>query len=217
MSQQINLILPALRPKFDWLGLPVVAVAALFGLVLMVAWSVIGLLQVNSLKEREAATRSQLANLQQQIQSLGQSLGARRGDATLQHQIDATRLAVLQRQEVLTTVAQGDLAGGNSYSGLLQGFSRQGMEGVWLVGFGFAGKDIEIRGRLVDPSLLPRYINRLNDEAAFAGRQFAALDMTGVEPRESRAGTDTPTPATAQHRARYTEFVLRTVAQEKTP
>jgi hypothetical protein len=35
MSQQINLVLPELRPRFDWLGLPVVAAAAIVGLLLV--------------------------------------------------------------------------------------------------------------------------------------------------------------------------------------
>ena len=36
MSQQINLLLPELRPRFDWLALPVVAAAGLAGLLLLV-------------------------------------------------------------------------------------------------------------------------------------------------------------------------------------
>lgn len=210
MSQQINLLLPALRPRFDWLALPVVAGVSLAGLLLLCAWSVFSLVQVDHARGREAAIKGQLAALQQQVQSLGQSLGARRSDDGLSRQIEAARLGISQRQEVLNLVAQGDIAGGNAYSGLLQGFSRQVTEGVWLVGFGFADRDIEIRGRLLDPALLPTYIAKLNGEAAFAGRHFAALDMLGVDPVPAAANAPA-SPAGQEVRAepRHTAFVLR--------
>jgi len=217
MSQQINLLLPALRPRFDWLALPVVAAVALGSLVLIVILSIFGVTQAANLKAREADIKNELAAVQQQLQSIGQALAARQGDTSLERQIAAARLGLTQRQEVLAVIAQGDVTQGNAYSGLLQGFSRQTIEGVWLLGFGFADKDIEIRGRLLDPALLPTYINRLNDEPAFAGRRFAALDMKGFDPADEKRD-DTPSAVKAREPARYTEFVLRTemvAGQEK--
>ncbi len=125
MSQQINLLLPELRPRFDWLALPVVGGAALAGLLLLVAMAVMTAMTTDGLKAREANVRNQLAALQQQVQSLGRTLGARQADTALERQIASARLAVSQRQEVLNVIAQGDVAGSNAYSGLLQGFSRQ--------------------------------------------------------------------------------------------
>lgn len=209
MSQQINLILPALRPRFDWLALPVVAGAALVGLVMVSILAALGMNQAMNLKAHETEIKNQLLAAQQQVQSFGQSLAARQGDTSLDRQITAVRLGVTQRQEVLAVIAQGDVTQGNAYSGLLQGFSRQTLEGVWLLGFSFADKEIEIRGRLLDPALLPTYINRLNDEPAFAGRRFAALDMKGVDPADERRDA-APSAARVRAPARYTEFALRT-------
>ena len=217
MSQQINLLLPALRPRFDWLALPVVAGVALAGLVLISILAVLGLTQAANLKATEAEIKNQLAAVQQQVQALGQSLAARQGDTSLDRQIVAARLALTQRQEVLAVIAQGDITQGSAYSGLLQGFSRQTVDGVWLVGFGFADKEIEIRGRLLDPALLPTYINRLNDEPAFAGRRFATLDMKGFDPADDKR-SDSPPSVKTKAPARYTEFALRTeliAGQEK--
>lgn len=209
MSQQINLLLPELRPRFDWLGLPVVAAAALVALLLIVALSSFGTLRMENLKAREAELAGQLQLAQQQIQSFTQSLAARKGDAGLPSDIEATRLTVTQRQEVMTVISQGEAGASSGFSRLLAGFSRQAMEGVWLVGFVFSGKEIEIRGRLSDPALLPKYISRLNDEPAFAGRRFATLDMTGVDPLSAKrdAGPAATKPPVAKP---YTEFALRT-------
>jgi hypothetical protein len=217
MSQQINLILPALRPRFDWLALPVVAGAALAGLVLISILAALGMTREVSLKAHQAEMQSQLLAVQQKVQSFSQSLAARQGDTLLARQITAVRLGVTQRQEVLAVIAQGDVTQGNAYSGLLQGFSRQTVEGVWLVAFSFAEKEIEIRGRLLDPDLLPTYINRLNDEPAYAGRRFAALDMKGVDPADDKPDAAT-SAVKAKVPARYTEFTLRTelvAGQEK--
>lgn len=209
MSQQINLLLPELRPRFDWLALPVVGGVAVAGLVLICAMAALGAAQSGQLRTSEAEIRGQVVSAQQQIQSLGQTLGARQGDSALDHQIAAAREAVTQRQEVLSLITQGDVARGSTYSGLLQGFSRQAAEGVWLHAFAFADRNIEIHGRLTDPTLLPVYINRLNNEPAFAGRRFAALDMTGIDPTAEKR-PETPDVAKTKAPARYTEFVLRT-------
>lgn len=215
MSQQINLLLPELRPRFDWLALPVVASAGIAGLLLIGALATIATLRTQSLAAGENTLRAEMTNAQQQVQTLGQRLGERQGDAALDAQLASARTAVAQRQEVLNIVAQGDLPAGQAYSGLLQGFARQVLNGVWLTGFSLAPMNIEIRGRLTDPALLPEYINRLNAEPAFAGRRFAALDMQGVEPKAEKADE---APANAQPKAaptpRYTEFALRTEAEK---
>jgi len=219
MSQQINLLLPELKPRFDWLALPVVAGAGLVGLLLVVALASAAAWRLDGLKARESALRGELASLQQQMQVLGQRLGERKGDAMLDKLLDTARTAVTQRQQVLNIVAQGDLPSTQAYSGLFQGFSRQVVEGAWLTGFGFAEKDIEIRGRLTDPALLPAYIGRLNAEPAFAGRRFATLDMKAIDPAaERREATGVPVAASVARPTlpRYTEFVLRTEA-EKAP
>jgi hypothetical protein len=218
MSQQINLIIPALRPRFDWLALPVVAGLSLAGFLLVAVLAVAAMTQVSALKVREEGVKNQLQAVQQQMQALTQSLAARQGDKTLEEKIAAMQLAVSQRQEVVAVIAQGDVTKGNAYSGLLQGFSRQGVDGVWLNAFRFADKDIEIHGRLLNPALLPTYINRLNDEPAFAGRRFASLDMKGVEPGDEKRDGSKPAAATTRAPARYTEFALRTeqvAGQEK--
>lgn len=60
MSQQINLILPALRPRFDWLALPIVLGAAAAGLLLLGIMAIFGSMQASSLKVSEADIKSQV-------------------------------------------------------------------------------------------------------------------------------------------------------------
>lgn len=202
MSQQINLLLPELRPRFDWLGLPVVVGAGLVALLLVVALAVAGATGAGDLAARERILAGELAALQQESLALGKVLGERRGDALLPQQLDLARLEVSQRRQVLDLLAGGGFAAGQGFSGIFHGFSRQIVKGVWLVGFSVAGAEIEIRGRLTDPALLPAYVGKLNGEPAFVGRSFATLDMKGIVPTASNDAAPAP----------YTEFVLSTAA-----
>ena len=209
MSQQINLILPELRPRFDWLALPVVAAVALAGVVLVVLLAQFQSYRHSQLSSEAAAVNGKLLNLQQQVQVLGQAVGARKPNAALPEEIRLLRNGVEQRREVLDFIGRPVGAGvAPGFSAMLEGFSRQTLEGVWLIGFALAPAAIEIRGRLLDPALLPRYIGRLNEDRAFAGRSFAALEMKGVVPSASVAKAGAAKPATEVRP--YTEFVLRT-------
>jgi len=211
MSQQINLLLPELRPRFDWLSLPVVLAVALLGLLVIIVTTGFVSQRVSQLTVQEAQLKTRLQALQQQTKEMGVALGARKGDATLPERIEELRLAVEQRQDAMKALGQGRVPGEAGFAEVMRGFSRQIVEGVWLTGFSLSGKNIEIRGRLTEPSLLPTYIKRLNGESAFAGRRFEALDMKGELPQ-----LDTGAAATAATSSRptrpFTEFVLRTDA-----
>ena len=75
---------------------------------------------------------------------------------------------------------------------------------------------LKLRGRLLDATLLPAYIERLNGDAAFQGRRFSALEMKGVVPVVEARGGQVPVNANAPQAASpgrpYTEFTLRSGA-----
>lgn len=200
MSQQINLLLPELRPRWDWFAFPVVAGVALAGVAVMAGLVGLGGYQANALKSLQAQSETELKALQQNVQGLGQTLAGRKPNTALQAEIDQLKEVLQQREAAFAVVAAGKVAPGGGHASLLRGFARQAMEGVWLTGFSFSGQDAEIRGRLSQPALLPQYIRRLNGETAFQGRRFAALDM-----KDSASAT---APVAAAPAPRYTEFVL---------
>lgn len=221
MSQQINLILPELRPRFDWLALPLVASVSLGLVVLVLLLAQFQAYRQAQLSSEAAAINGQLLNLQQQVQVLGQAVGARKPNPALPEEVRELRSGVEQRRDVLDFVGRRQGEGSaQGFSGMLAGLSRQTLEGVWLVGFSLAPAAIEMRGRLLDPALLPRYIGRLNEDPAFAGRRFSALEMQGVVASVPKAAASaTPAKPVANQRP-YTEFVLRTEqlpAREKRP
>jgi type II secretory pathway pseudopilin PulG len=218
MSQQINLLLSELRPKFDWLGLPVVLAAALAGLLLLAGLAQMQLMQLDRIKLEAASVGAQSAGLQQQLVSLGQSLGQRKADANLPEKISVEKTGIADRKEVMTFIGIGQPTRVPEYSKVLKGLAEQRVEGVWLTGFRLVPSAIELRGRLLDPALLPVYINRLNADTVFFGRRFSALEMKGVDPAAEKS-LDSKLETKPVVGRRYTEFVLHTdsIPAEKTP
>lgn len=197
MSQQINLLLPELRPRHDWLAFTSVMGMAAAGLAIIAVAAAWGFYQVRGLTATQAAREGEVKALQQQVQSVNQLIASRKGSPALQEEIDRLKDMLQQRDAILKVVEAGKLDPGAGYAEVMRGFARQTVDGVWLTGFSLTSGDALIRGRLADPSLLPQYIKRLNGEAVFQGRRFATLNMS-----ESLSGTATAAAP------RYTEFVL---------
>lgn len=226
MSQEINLVNPALRPKRDWLSFQVVSLATLVTLLLVGVAVAVVRLDLAAGRQAQAAAAAQLATVTQEVQQLQAAFAARRNDPALAQEAERLAAATVQRREVLK-VAQGLAAEAGGVAEAMRGFARQRLEGVWLTAFNIGPGGFDLSGRLLDPALLPAYIRRLNAEPAFRGRHFAALDMQGVEPAPPAAGTAPAAPAVvpvgavaqpvASGPQRYTEFSLKASAPAAVP
>ena len=65
------------------------------------------------------------------------------------------------------------------FSGVLEGLARQPVAGLWLreIHLIAEGQRYEFVGSSLKPELLPRWLNRLEEEPAFAGSTFEVLRM----------------------------------------
>lgn len=226
MSQQINLINPALLPRLDILGARVVFPVAVAVLCLLVALAAETRFSAGRLAGEEALAAGELQALQTRLAALAQAAANRRSDPALLAEIEALSAAVASRREALNVLNRGDLGGSEGVAEYFRALARQRLDGVWLTGFGIQGGNIEIRGRLSDPSLLPAYIRRLEGEPVFAGKRFEALNMQGVAARTLELP---PPPAAANAPAQprpepvrrtvpaFTEFALQSVRSVDKP
>ena len=82
------------------------------------------------------------------------------------------------------------------------------MPGVWLTGFsvGESGNDLQVRGRVLHPDLVPVYLRALSDEPVMRGRQVTELKLTA---KAAGAATQPAGPE------RFVEFTL--AAQRRVP
>lgn len=127
MSQQINLLLPELRPRFDWLALPVVLGAALVGLLFVVAMALFG-----APGGPRHGPQCRLAGRAARLAGTGSVAGGDAGGASRRcpasAQVATARLATAQRQGSWLSSVRGRMR--LVAQGLLQGLARQTMN--WL-------------------------------------------------------------------------------------
>lgn len=215
MSQEINLLNPALRPKHDWLSFHSVALGTGLVAACVLAFYAYASHQAVETLVQQKLVAGRLGSAQKDLQQLQAVLANRKQNPEFER--EAQRLTeVIEHRRLVLQLAQETASGvQGGLADVMRGFSRQVLEGVWLTGFSVGASGIDIRGRLLDPSLLPTYIRKLNGEPSFRGRRFAALDMLGVAPAPAAAPASgqpavAPTPSAAA--ATYTEFVLRSSA-----
>lgn len=217
MSQQINLYEERLRPRRELatgrnLGLGVLAVLVVMSA--LVFWT---RLEAEQKTEAASASRKQMTDEQEKLTTLTHTLGQRKVSTTLAAELDSLKVILENRTEVMAVLDSGKLGKTTGFSVFMTGFARQAQSDLWLTGFLIAsgGDEIEIRGRLLDPSSLPGYVQRLSREPIFQGRRFAALEMRSVDPDVQKSSTlvGSAVPDAGALAApglpRFIEFVLR--------
>jgi len=205
MARHINLYDPALLRRRDWLALGNVVLGALLALLLVAAAGFVVRAGLTERQAQLAAGETRLQALREQVRALGQRVAERQADPRIEQELAAARQVAQGRGEVLETLRQKVAEGQQPFAETLRGLARQSMTGLWITAFSWeaAGGRIEIRGRTVDPALLPDYLRRLSREPAFQGRTFAALEI-----REGKIETAGGAPA---QKAPFHEFTLAPV------
>ena len=217
MSQQINLYEARLRPRRELATGRNLGLAGLALLMLVAGTSVWVGTEAARKTEAAAAMQKQFGEQQEQLTALSKGVAERRVSPALAAELDKAKVMLAARAEVMETLESGRQGSPAGFSAIMSGFARQAQKDLWLTSFVVArgGEDIEIRGRVLDPSGLPAYVQRLGSEPVFQGRRFFALEMIDREPPEEKAelpakvlpaGSAAPAALKAP---RFVEFVLR--------
>jgi len=216
MSQNINLLTPAFRKQRQALTLATVAqvlgvtLFALFGYHYYLQQQVGGL--ATELQIADGLLKSQRGYVDRL-----KSRTAPKVDAQLEGDITRLEGELKLARDSMEALKGGAFGNQQGFAEYLRAFSRQSVNGLWLTGFTIAGSgELEIRGRVLSPDLVPSYIQRLNQEKVLAGRSFARLEMGRPKP-EAVADKDAKK---SQALSRFLEFSLATTdtaRMEKTP
>ncbi len=217
MSQQINLYEARLRPRRELATGRNLGVAGLALLALVAGTAVWDGMEAARKAEAAAAIQKQLNEQQVQLTALSKAVAERRVSPALAADLDRARATLVAREEVMETLESGRQGSSAGFSAIMSGFARQAQKDLWLTSFVVArgGEDIEIRGRVLDPSGLPAYVQRLGSEPVFQGRRFSALEMIDRESTDEKAELSAKAspggiaPLAALKPPRFVEFVLR--------
>jgi MSHA biogenesis protein MshI len=194
--QQVNLYEPTLRIAHDWLSTGSLAAAvggALVAVGLAAAWTQWQLREIQGpARETAAALQAQQAA----VQELARQVDSLRADPKLLADVSIAQSTLEQRQAALQMLRGGGLGHQEGHAATLQAFARQSIDGLWLTGLALDRRDMALRGRALDPALIPAYVGRLNQEPALQGRSFRAIDIAR------------PPQADASRLAAFVEFSL---------
>jgi hypothetical protein len=207
MSQQINLFNPAFQPQKKILSVNAMA-AALGVLVLgLVGMGVVGKVRVAGLEAQVAHGETRLQAAQKRLERAAADFAPRTKDSRLEAELAEAQNEHDALRRVADVIERGDLGNTRGYAEYFRALARQSVDGLWLTGVSIAGAgtDIGVRGRALDPALVPGYLARLRNERVLQGTpvgsmqigQAATVKVRGADGKE----TDAPAP--------YVEFTLQ--------
>ena len=208
MSQQINLFNPVFLKKQTLFS----AVAMAQGLGLVCAGLVgLGLLSANRVSHVRVEADIVAARLKAAQTQLTQMVERTRPAQTDKATEDAIKLAserLRVNQQVLNFVSKEDLGNTHGYSEFFRALSRRAMQGVWLTGITLegGGSGMVIRGRALEPTMIPSYLATLKQEPLFKGRSFGSLELRTPSPQTMAKNA---MPVKAVFEQPYIEFVLK--------
>jgi len=210
MSQQINLFNPQFLPQRKLCTVPGMA-AALGVLVLgLAAFGAYAKLRVLRLETEVAQGEQRVQKAQKRLADATAEFAPRTKDARLDAELAEVQAEHAALRRVADVIERGDLGNTQGYADYFRALARQSVDGLWLTGVNIAGAGLEIgvRGRALDPALVPGYLARLRNEPVLQGKavgsmqigQGAAVRTVGADGKE----TETPAP--------FVEFSLQTAA-----
>jgi hypothetical protein len=206
MTQQINLYDPSYGPRSKpfaartMAGSLLVLVAAAGGLHVYVSQQ--GKAAERMLKDAEA----RLADQRERTAKIAAELAAG-GGRSVGDEIARLENRLAARREVLSGVTSGVSANLEGYSGLMSAFARSTRPGLWLTGFSVSERSaVEIRGRVLEASLVSAYMSALNREPTIQGRSVSELKLSA---KSEPAATKPPAEAApGPGPARFIEFTV---------
>jgi hypothetical protein len=241
MSQQINLLNPALIRQKDLLNTTNIAIVLGLVCMLMVGYYSYVQKQLSTQTTQRSHMANELSATQAQLKQTALLHTPRELNKALLNQITQLEQKEKMQQQVLQTVNQSSTTPDKGYAALMHAFAKQSLNGLWLTGFSIDSitEQLNISGRTLQADLVPDYISRLGNEPALKGKLFSSLNMispkldassvssaslpssqlaaaTTVLDKNSKsgapAGTVTQTPVEAQ----YIEFTLQSIENKST-
>ena len=204
MSQQINLFNPAFVQRQEHFSL----MTMLQGLGLILLGSVFlygyAAYQVEQLHKQREAGEQQVNDGQLKLARFAEEYSPQRSNQILQAEVNRLEMLVGEQEELVQVMSSGALGNSEGYSEYMRAFSRQLVQGLWLTSFNVSGDgtQVSLSGGVMNPGLLPEYIQRLRREDVMQGKTFSALQMRQAAPSKTGVAS------------RHVEFVLHSSTAE---
>lgn len=179
MSQQINLFNPIFLKQKKYFS--VLTMLQALGLIILGSGVFYGyaVYQVKLLAKQSEETSKRYAAEQLRFASFSNEFSPQKSNQALQDELKKLESEAASQKEILDTLKTGVIGNTTGYSEYMQAFARQTVSGLWLTGFFIEGDgaQMSLKGGVLNPQLVPTYIQRLNKEKIMRGKTFAYLHM----------------------------------------
>lgn len=179
MSQQINLLNPALIKQRDFLNPNNIVMTLGLLSALMLGYYGYAQKQLSLLTLQRSQAAETLAATQAQLQQTVFLHTPHEINKALIEQIAQLEQKETMQQQILQTVNLSSATPEKGYAALMRAFAKQSLDGLWLTSFSFdsSTEKLNINGRTLQADLVPEYISNLGNEPALKGKLFSALSM----------------------------------------
>jgi hypothetical protein len=162
--------------------------------------------QVDQLNRQSQENTKRYNAEQMRLASYVAEFSPQQSNQLLQDEVQHLEKQTAEQNEIIETLKSGAVGNTIGYSEYMRAFSRQVVQGLWLTGFKVTGDaaQISLSGGVLNPELLPAYIQRLGKERIMQGKTFSTLKMQQSKADEGVGAGQAPAFA-AQ---RYVEFTL---------
>jgi hypothetical protein len=209
MSQQINLFNPDFLQKKKVFTANTMAIA-LGALVLgLVSVGVAARVRVASLQVQADSGAAQLERAQKRLLSVTAEFTPLKEDPRLAEELSLAQGELVGLKEVAGVIERGELGDTQGYAEYFRALARQSVDGLWLTGVSIAGAglDIGVRGRAMDPAMVPGFLGRLRNERIMQGKPVGSLQIgEAAALKVIRDGKESTAPAP------YVEFSLQSAS-----
>lgn len=217
MSQQINLFNPLFQKQKQRVGPVLIGQTLALLLVAAALLQGIGKYRLGQLEQQVEAGRLALTQQQQRLNDISARHQLRQSDPQLAVQADQLLARLNELRGVEAILRDGRAGNARGYAEYFRALARRNVNGVWLTGLTISGVDdaIGVRGRALQPALIPAYIAQLTAEKVMHGKTFVSLEIghgTAAAPADAAPA---PRAASAARLAPpYVEFSLQSTERE---
>ncbi len=179
MTQEINLYQAQFKKARTAFPATMMAGALLALVALAAAWAGWEFWRLERLEETLHASTQALAQREGKRQDLQATVKARAPSHALVARLKKLETVAAFEMPLAEILAHHAFPEGSGYSDFFLAFARQDLRGTWLTRIRIegAGREILLKGYATRAELVPRYLQRLSNEAVLHGTAFEALQM----------------------------------------
>jgi Tfp pilus assembly protein PilN len=181
--QQINLYQPIFRKQekiFSAKTMMEASVLIIVGLALFTAYAVWQGREIDAQYAQLETRRAEALGHMEQMRTL---MPQRAKNVVLEQEVARLQKELEGRQRIAARLEATDAGNLDGFAEHLEGLARQKPASLWLtdVAVSRGGAEMVLRGSSLQAEQVPRYLQRLAGEPAFAGREFGHLQIAQPE------------------------------------